>query len=129
MVRHRHVSPRLIFGLIASILAVSILLALHFRLGVPWLLSYLLGVNFTVFFLYGYDKLAARREKLRVPEIVLHALAFAGGTPFAWFGQRLFRHKTLKSSFRIVFWVVAVIQLILLVWALWQWGLPPLRGG
>ena len=54
---------------------------------------------------------------LRVPERLLHFLAFAGGTPFALLAQQLLRHKTVKRSFRVVFWVVAVAQVVLIVLA------------
>jgi uncharacterized membrane protein YsdA (DUF1294 family) len=52
-----------------------------------------------------------------VPEFVLHTIAVAGGTPAAFCGQNLFRHKTVKGSFRRVFWLIVVLQLV--VFSLW----------
>ena len=60
------------------------------------------------FIAYGLDKRRAAKGGLRVSERTLHVLAFLGGWPGAWLGQRQFRHKTTKLPFRIVFWVVVV---------------------
>jgi len=60
---------------------------------------------------YGLDKRRAANGGWRVPERTLHLLAFLGGWPGAWLGQRQFRHKTNKVPFRILFWVVVVSHL------------------
>jgi uncharacterized membrane protein YsdA (DUF1294 family) len=59
---------------------------------------------------YGLDKRRASSGGRRVPERTLHLLALLGGWPGALLGQRRFRHKTQKVSFRIVFWVVVVLH-------------------
>ena len=92
---------------------------------IHWLLAYLVGINVATFFLYGYDKIAARRRRRRVPERALHLFALLGGTPFALLARRIFRHKTLKGRFRLVFWCVAVLQLLLIAWFVWRWYRPP----
>ena len=76
----------------------------------PYLIAWLAAVNVVAFGYYGYDKWRARNEGRRVPEVVLHGLTFAGGTLGAYAGMRTFRHKTVKGSFRIVFWTLAVLQ-------------------
>ena len=43
-------------------------------------------------------------------ERTLHLMAFLGGWPGALIGQRQFRHKTQKVSFRIVFWILVVLH-------------------
>ena len=63
------------------------------------------------FVLYGFDKRRARLDGERVPEKRLHALALLGGWPGAMLGQRLFRHKTVKTRFRIVFWLTVACHL------------------
>jgi uncharacterized membrane protein YsdA (DUF1294 family) len=45
-----------------------------------------------------------------VSERTLHLMAFLGGWPGAYLGQRQFRHKTQKMSFRIVFWILVVLH-------------------
>src|SRR5436190_14697220 len=71
----------------------------------------LVGVNLATLVLYGYDKAVAGGTWLRVPENVLHLLAFLGGSPAALLGRALFRHKTVKPSFRRMFWLIVALQL------------------
>ena len=80
---------------------------------VPWLVAWLVAINLTAFLYYGYDKSRARSGGGRVPELVLHGLACAGGTPGAYVGMHWFRHKTIKGSFRILFWMLAALQVAL----------------
>lgn len=93
-------------------LAASAALWIHVEFLDP-LLAWLIAVTFVAFFTYGFDKAAARSGWRRVPENVLLALAFAGGTAGALLGMRLFRHKTVKSSFRIRFLLVVLLQIAL----------------
>jgi uncharacterized membrane protein YsdA (DUF1294 family) len=77
----------------------------------PAWIGAVLGVNLATLLLYGYDKAVSGGTKLRVPENVLHLLAFLGGTPAALLGRALFRHKTVKPSFRRIFWLIVALQL------------------
>ena len=65
------------------------------------------------FFVYGTDKLCAVHDKRRVPEKWLLFLSFAGGMPGAIAAMELFRHKTVKSSFKNFITALLVIQLLL----------------
>jgi uncharacterized membrane protein YsdA (DUF1294 family) len=47
----------------------------------------------------------------RTSESMLFGLALIGGWPGALIAQRHFHHKTLKSSFQTVFWVVVVLNI------------------
>ena len=78
-------------------------------------LWYAVGVNVATLLFYLYDKDAARQRHQRIPEGVLHLLALAGGSPTAMFAQRYFRHKTRKTGFRNVFWLIVLGHLILAV--------------
>lgn len=95
------------------------------------LIGYAAGISTATIALYGYDKRAAAKNRLRVPEKVLHGLALLGGSPAALLSQQLFRHKTSKASFRIWFWLIVVVQLAVIGAALWWRAHPPawLPGG
>jgi uncharacterized membrane protein YsdA (DUF1294 family) len=73
--------------------------------------AWLVAVNLVAFGYYGYDKSCARASSRRVPEVVLHGLALAGGSVGAYVGMRFYRHKTVKGPFRVVFWFVVACQL------------------
>ena len=103
--------PKSFFFAISIILAVVIVgLLWWMRLSV--LYSYLIGISVITFIYYGYDKRQATNNGARVPEIILHVLALFGGTPGAFLGQILFRHKTKKLRFRIVFLLIVLLQVI-----------------
>lgn len=80
------------------------------------LACWLFAVNAVAFGYYGYDKWRSRQSGSRVPEFVLHALAVAGGSLGAYLGMHVLRHKTIKGSFRIAFWLIVVLQVTLLGW-------------
>ena len=90
----------------------AVLIALN---GVDPVLAWLLVISLVTFLTYGYDKLIAGSGRTRVPERMLLALAFAGGTLGALVGMWLFRHKTAKASFRLKFWLVVAAQIAVLV--------------
>jgi uncharacterized membrane protein YsdA (DUF1294 family)/cold shock CspA family protein len=69
-----------------------------------------------VFFIYWMDKSAARAKNQRTPENTLHLLALLGGWPGAMIAQQLFRHKTTKKSFRVIFWVTVLANCAMFVW-------------
>nr|WP_255494606.1 DUF1294 domain-containing protein [Sulfurovum sp. bin170] len=74
------------------------------------ILAYFIAINITTFLLYGYDKLIASGDRLRVPEWNLHGVAILGGSPAGLISQQLFRHKTIKGSFQLVYWLIVVVQ-------------------
>ena len=98
---------------IAAAVLALLINALLPALGFGW--SWIFGVSLAAFFTYGYDKLIAGRSVTRVPEIVLHLLTLLGGTFGSFLGMQVFRHKTQKKSFRIVFWVIVIIQMVVIV--------------
>ncbi len=67
-------------------------------------------VSLLAFFLYWGDKRKARTDRWRTPENVLHAVEFAGGWPGALLAQQVFRHKTRKVSFQILFWAIVLLH-------------------
>lgn len=108
-------SPYFIFGLISTFITFGIFAYLSQQMN-P-ILAYFGGVNLATFLLYGYDKKIAHTNKLRVPEWNLHALAMFGGSPAGLFSQKFFRHKTIKSSFQLIYWGIVLVQ-VGVVWGL-----------
>ena len=103
-------------------LAITALLVyvLHKYVKLHWTIAYFIAVNISVFLLYGYDKRVAKAQKggMRIPENTLHFFAFIGGTPMAFVSRRFFRHKTVKVSFVVTFWIVFIVQ-VLIIWKFW----------
>ena len=67
-------------------------------------------VSLLAFLLYWSDKRKARADHWRTPENVLHAVELAGGWPGALLAQQLFRHKTRKLSYQLVFWIIVLMH-------------------
>ena len=76
-----------------------------------FIVYHLICINAATFLAYGADKRAAVNGSWRIPEAHLHALEFLGGWLGAYIAQKVFRHKTKKKSFRIMFWLMLVLQL------------------
>ena len=97
--------PAAASALVALVLAyaASIAIAIYTgRLPVT-LLFWLIAANGLATLFYYGDKTAAQRGESRIPEAVLHMLELAGGWPAALLAQRVFRHKTVKASYRSAF--------------------------
>jgi len=77
-------------------------------------------MSVATFVIYGYDKSAAVRGVWRIPERTLHVMAFACGWPGALLAQRVFRHKTRKQPFRMVFWATVAANVSVAVLAFWR---------
>lgn len=60
--------------------------------------------------LYAWDKRQAKKQGWRVPEKRLHLLALLGGWPGALLGQCWLRHKSIKTKFRLVFWLTVLLH-------------------
>lgn len=77
---------------------------------------------------YGIDKRRAMRNEPRISERTLHVLGILGGWPGAHFGRRLFRHKTLKLSFRVVFGIIVAAHLAFITYVMvFGWWLDAVR--
>ncbi|QIA03349.1 DUF1294 domain-containing protein [Pseudomonas fluorescens] len=67
-------------------------------------------VSVLAFLLYWADKRKARADAWRTPENILHAVELAGGWPGALIAQQVFRHKTRKVSFQVLFWMIVALH-------------------
>jgi uncharacterized membrane protein YsdA (DUF1294 family) len=79
-------------------------------------LIWLAVMSAITFLLYGFDKARSKAGGWRVPEVVLHGLALAGGFPGGWVGRSMFRHKTQKGIFVFVLVVSTLIHGGLFYW-------------
>ncbi len=76
---------------------------------------YIIIATAVTFFVYGYDKLAAKKKLTRIPEAVLIALAAIGGSIGAEIAMLLFHHKTKRPLFALGVPVILVLQIVVLL--------------
>ncbi|MGV8917659.1 MAG: DUF1294 domain-containing protein [Pseudomonas sp.] len=67
-------------------------------------------MSLLTFFLYWRDKQQALNAGWRTPEKFLHGAELLGGWPGALIAQQIFRHKTRKVSYQVVFWLIIVLH-------------------
>ena len=90
---------------------------MHSRMDVLALLTplnlalYAIAINFAAFAAFGLDKMLAEARAWRMSEAKLLGLAFIGGSPGAYAGRHLFRHKTRKQPFSRELHKIALLQL------------------
>ena len=89
-----------------------------------WILGAVLVVNVLTFISFALDKWKARRGAWRIPEAQLLVLSACTGAPAGWLAMTLFRHKTIKLSFRVKM-VLATLVNVVWIWLWWRYG----RGG
>jgi uncharacterized membrane protein YsdA (DUF1294 family) len=68
-------------------------------------------VSLVTFFCYWSDKRRAQMAQRRISENSLHLFELLGGWPGALLAQQVFRHKTRKLSFQLLFWLIVAIHL------------------
>lgn len=81
----------------------------------PTIITIYTVMSLIAFAAHGLDKRAAKRNTRRTPEATLHTLELLGGWPGALAARHLFRHKTKKTSYRIVFWAIGIAHLAVIV--------------
>ena len=87
--------------------------------GVPlWTHLLYAGASLLCFALYAADKGAARAGRDRISESTLLSLGFVGGWPGALVAQQVLRHKTIKRTFRIRFWLSVIANVAIFAWAM-----------
>jgi uncharacterized membrane protein YsdA (DUF1294 family) len=112
------VSPYWLYGGVAVALGLGVTLALIWGAGLNWYLAWVLAWSVVTFAFYGYDKHQAVAQGLRIPEIVLHALALIGGFLGGWAGRAYFHHKTRKPVFFVVLLIATILNLGVFFWLL-----------
>lgn len=84
-----------------------------------------MSMSMATFIVYALDKRAARLGGWRVKEATLHGLALACGWPGALLAQSILRHKSIKASFRRVFWLTVLVNVGGFVWLFTPLGIGP----
>jgi len=107
--RPRRRSPQFIFTLAACTIGAALYYLVYRSTTWPAYGIWLAAASGTTFLLYGWDKLQAISGGLRVPKIVLHGLALAGGVLGGWAGMLVFRHKRRQGAF----WGVLLLSTLL----------------
>lgn len=80
--------------------------------------AYLLFINIDAFALMAADKSRAKRGGRRIPEATLFFAAFLGGSPGIMLAMRVFRHKTLHTSFTVGMPLICFFEAVLIAAAL-----------
>ena len=81
-----------------------------------YILYYLIAINIITFFIYGIDKLKAKKGKWRIPESTLLLLAIIGGSICAWLGIKVWHHKTLHKKFKCGIPLIVIVQIAIAVY-------------
>ncbi|RRV10790.1 DUF1294 domain-containing protein [Pseudomonas sp. v388] len=80
------------------------------RHGVPVAVALYVAVSLLAFVLYRQDKRRAGSGAWRIPEKWLHGAELLGGWPGALLAQQMYRHKTRKVSFQLMFWLIVLVH-------------------
>ena len=83
-------------------------------------LFYLAVMNVVTFFLYGIDKLKAKRSKWRISEATLIWLSVFGGSVGALVGMKAWHHKTQHKKFKYGIPLILLAQIALVIG--WVYG-------
>lgn len=77
-------------------------------------LIYTAAINLITFFLYGIDKWKAKKSRWRIKEATLLGLAMLGGSIGAWFGMKVWHHKTQHKKFKYGIPAIIIAQIALI---------------
>ncbi len=87
---------------------------IHVEFNISYMMLYFYVINFISFFIYAYDKIKAIKNSQRTSENKLLFSSFIGGVIGSLLAMLFFRHKIKKVSFMIKFFILVLIQIILL---------------
>ncbi|WP_372713587.1 DUF1294 domain-containing protein [Ilyobacter sp.] len=83
------------------------------------LFIFLVIMNISTFTVYSFDKMQAKNDRDRVPELRLILMTLFGGSIGALISMKVFNHKTRKWYFRYGVPIMALIHfaLVIYMWA------------
>lgn len=85
-----------------------------------YFIYYLIGINILTYLLYGIDKAKASKNAWRIPEKYLFLFTFLGGSLGAILAMKQFHHKTKKSEFKNVIFIILLVQFVLASFIIYQ---------
>ncbi len=80
-----------------------------------YLAVYLIIINLIAIVITAHDKLAAIRQRRRVPEKTLMLISVLGGAPAMYLTMLVIRHKTRKPLFMIGIPVIFLLELAIIL--------------
>lgn len=101
MLRARTICPRATDDLVGTLMT-------------KWLAIWMLVASAVTAVLYAWDKRAAVKGRSRIAEKTLLIWCAAGGWPGGLITSKVFRHKTQKISYRIMFWLAVGLNLLVI---------------
>jgi uncharacterized membrane protein YsdA (DUF1294 family)/cold shock CspA family protein len=101
------------YGLSAAFLVLLIAGAVEKYWGWKIIVYYCIA-SIVTFAMYSSDKFAAEHRNSRTPESTLQCLSLLGGWPGALVAQNFLRHKSRKTRFLILFWLMVFGNLVAL---------------
>jgi len=100
----------IVFIMLALVFLAAISGLIYIKL-LPWpIIAFYVLVSFFTFVVYRFDKQAAEFNDWRTRENSLHLLSLLGGWPGALVAQRMFHHKSKKTSFQMIFWATVLLN-------------------
>ena len=111
---HRHLTslPVILAYLFLATVGISVLTGQIVNV----LFFFYIGMSFVTFMIYEFDKDAAQNGKWRFQETTLQLLALFCGWPGALLAQEKLRHKSKKTDFRIIFWLMVILNCGAYIW-------------
>ena len=79
------------------------------------MIEYFIIINILEFILMGIDKLLSIKKLYRIPEIVLLIVPFIGGSIGGILGMYIFKHKTKKIKFKLLFIMSLIVNILYIV--------------
>ena len=76
----------------------------------------ILCINAVTFIIYGIDKYKAKKAKWRIQETTLLLLAVLGGSIGAWFGMKVWHHKTMHKIFKYGVPAILFLQIAAMIY-------------
>jgi uncharacterized membrane protein YsdA (DUF1294 family) len=100
-----------------SLLAIPVFACVYLVATLRWSVPFSVAVAYIAmsllcFLVYAWDKSAARAGRWRIRESTLLLLGLFCGWPGGLLAQQLLRHKSAKVSFRRMFWITLLLNMV-----------------